>query len=80
MMQDKARSDDLLMTQENLATLLGGGRPRVNRLLATLETNGILSRHRGRIHLLTRQGLERLSCECYRRICDAAAPLNGTSG
>jgi CRP-like cAMP-binding protein len=65
-MQDKAKSNDIPLTQEGLATLLGGGRPRVNRLLAALETDGVLRRYRGRIHLLRRADLERHSCECYR--------------
>jgi CRP-like cAMP-binding protein len=68
LMQDKARSNDLPVTQEALANLLGGGRPRINGLLGTLESQGLLSRHRGRIHLRTRRGLEQVSCECYRRV------------
>jgi CRP-like cAMP-binding protein len=75
-MQDKAKSDDLRMTQEDLATLLGGGRPRVNVILAALKKNGILRRYRGRIHLLTRAGLEQHSCECYRRVRDASELLD----
>jgi CRP-like cAMP-binding protein len=74
-MQDKAKSNDLPLTQEGLATLLGGGRPRVNRLLATLERDGILRRYRGRIHVLRRAGLEQYTCECYRLIRDASALL-----
>jgi CRP-like cAMP-binding protein len=63
--QDRVASDDLPLTQENLATLLGNGRPGVNRLLAGLERNGLLRRHRGRIHLLGRSGLEEQACDCY---------------
>jgi CRP-like cAMP-binding protein len=64
-MQDKAKGNDIPITQENLATLLGSGRPRINLLLATLEKDGILRRSRGRIRLLTRAALERHTCECY---------------
>ncbi len=64
-LQDGAMRDDLPLTQDNLATLLGGGRPRVNQLLAGLERRGILRRYRGRIRLLKRSGLERQACECY---------------
>lgn len=66
-LQDKTTSDYLPVTQENLATLLGGGRPRVNQILAELEKERILRRLRGRIQVLTRVGLEQQSCECYRR-------------
>jgi CRP-like cAMP-binding protein len=64
--QDRVVSDDLPLTQENLATLLGNGRPHVNRVLAILEKSGLLRRHRGHIRLLDRCGLEARVCECYR--------------
>jgi CRP-like cAMP-binding protein len=70
-MQDKTKSENLPVTQESLATLLGGGRPRVNLLLAALERDGILRRGRGRIHVTMRTGLERNTCECYYRVRDA---------
>ena len=66
MVQDRTRDDDLPLTQESLATMLGSGRPRINGLLATLEQNGLVRRYRGRIRLLSRPGLERRACECYR--------------
>jgi len=55
--------------------LLGGGRPRVNLLLAELEEEGMLRRHRGRIQILARDGLKRQSCECYRLVRDRSASL-----
>jgi CRP-like cAMP-binding protein len=66
MMQDRTGDDDLPLTQECLATMLGSGRPRINGLLAALEHDGLVRRYRGRIRLLTRSGLERRACECYR--------------
>jgi CRP-like cAMP-binding protein len=71
-MQDAIESDMLPLTQEDLATLLGSGRPRVNLLLAALERDGLVRRHRGRVQLLTRRGLEKCACECYRLVRDAA--------
>lgn len=68
MMQDRTGDDDLPLTQESLATILGSGRPRINFLLAMLERNGLVQRYRGRIRLLTRAGLEQRACECYRLI------------
>jgi CRP-like cAMP-binding protein len=64
-LHDRVARDDLPLTQESLATLLGGGRPRINALLALLERNGLVRRYRGRIQLLNRSGLEAHSCECY---------------
>jgi CRP-like cAMP-binding protein len=68
MMQDRTGDDDLPLTQESLATMLGSGRPRINGLLAALEQDGLVRRYRGRIRLLTRPGLERRACECYRLV------------
>jgi DNA-binding GntR family transcriptional regulator len=68
MILDRSDGDDLPLTQENLATIPGSGRPRINALLAALEQEGLVQRYQGRIRLLTRAGLERRSCECYRRM------------
>jgi CRP-like cAMP-binding protein len=65
-MQDAIDDDILPLTQESLATLLGSGRPRVNLMLGKLEREGMIRRQRGRLQLLTRTGLERCACECYR--------------
>jgi CRP-like cAMP-binding protein len=76
-MQDAAASDDLPLTQENLAVLLGSGRPRITRMLATLEQTGLLRRRRGGIRLPSRAALEANSCECYRvvrRISESLDP------
>jgi CRP-like cAMP-binding protein len=79
-LHDHANGDDLPITQEGLAALLGGGRPRVNLLLATLQQQGIVRRHRGRIQVMTRAGLERYSCECYHLIRDVAEPASRLEG
>jgi CRP-like cAMP-binding protein len=68
MLHDRTGDDDLPLTQECLATMLGSGRPRINGLLAALEQDGLVRRYRGRVRLLTRAGLERRACECYRLI------------
>jgi CRP-like cAMP-binding protein len=64
-LHDRVALDDLPLTQENLATLLGSGRPRINALLAVLEEKGLIRRQRGRIRLVTQSGLEAHACECY---------------
>jgi CRP-like cAMP-binding protein len=66
MMRDRTGSNELPLTQEGLAVMLGSGRPRINGLLATLEQDGLVRRQRGRIRLVSRAGLERRACECYR--------------
>jgi CRP-like cAMP-binding protein len=66
LMQDSTGKTELPLTQDSLAALLGGGRPRVNKVLGALERSGLLQRRRGRIRLLKRAGLEKRSCDCYR--------------
>jgi CRP-like cAMP-binding protein len=66
MIQDRTGEDDVPLTQESLATMLGSGRPRINGLLAMLEVDGLMRRYRGRIRLMSRASLEGRACECYR--------------
>lgn len=66
MMQDRTGTNELPLTQDALATMLGSGRPRINGLLAVMEQEGLVRRSRGRIVLLDRRGLESRVCECYR--------------
>ncbi len=77
--QERVGSRDISITQEHLAMLIGGGRPRVNRLLRALEDEGILRLSRGRIRLLSRAALQLHSCECYRLSRDAGGLLAGDS-
>lgn len=65
MLWDRTDDNDLPLTQELVATMLGGGRPRINGLLALLEQDGLIRRFRGRIRLMSRSGLEARACECY---------------
>jgi CRP-like cAMP-binding protein len=74
-MQDTTNSDDISITQDNLAALLGGSRPRVNLVLAALEKDRIVHRARGHIQLLSRVGLERNTCECYKLVRDVSGWL-----
>jgi CRP-like cAMP-binding protein len=74
LMQDSTGMDELALTQESLAALLGCGRPRINGVLGSLERKGLLRREHGRITLLRRTGLEERSCDCYqivRRVFDS---------
>jgi CRP-like cAMP-binding protein len=68
MIWDRTGDNDLPLTQESLATMLGSGRSRINALLAAVERDGLVRRYRGRIRLLSRAGLERRACECYRHL------------
>jgi Mn-dependent DtxR family transcriptional regulator len=48
-----------------IANILGVRREGVTEGALKLQTRGLISYSRGRISVLDRAGLERLTCECY---------------
>jgi CRP-like cAMP-binding protein len=62
---DRLPSNELTMTQELIANMLGVRREGVTDAAGKLQTFGVIRYHRGRITVLDRPHLERLSCECY---------------
>jgi CRP-like cAMP-binding protein len=64
-MRDLAGSDDLLLTQEFLAQMLGVRRPSVSLVANTLQKKGLIKYSRGRIRLLDLKRLQKGACECY---------------
>lgn len=65
--QDRAGSR-LELTQESLAGLLGVQRTTVNAVARQLQDDGLITTRRGVIYVRDRDGLERLTCECYDRV------------
>ncbi|MEX2091504.1 MAG: Crp/Fnr family transcriptional regulator [Pirellulales bacterium] len=66
MARDRSDSDDISLTHEFLAMMLGVRRASVSEVLRLLQEAGLVSSNRGLITILNREGLERSSCECYR--------------
>jgi CRP-like cAMP-binding protein len=62
---DRLRSDELIMTQELIANMLGVRREGVTEAAGRLQKAGLIQYRRGRIVVLDRAGLEERSCECY---------------
>jgi len=62
---DRLRSDDLRMTQELIANMLGVRRQGVAEAAGNLQKAGLIDYRRGHITVLDRSGLERRVCECY---------------
>ncbi len=62
---DRLPGNDLNMTQELIANMLGVRRESVNEAAGKLQKLGMIKYKRGKIIVLDRPGLERLSCECY---------------
>ena len=62
---DRLPSDELVMTQELIANMLGVRREGVTEAAGKLQRAGLIRYRRGRIDVLDRPGLERAVCECY---------------
>jgi CRP-like cAMP-binding protein len=62
---DRAQSNELAMTQEAVANLLGVRREGITAAALSLQRAGTIRYHRGRIEVLDRPALERQACECY---------------
>ena len=62
---DRLPSNELTMTQELIANMLGVRREGVTEAAGRLQSYGYISYRRGHITVLDRKGLERDVCECY---------------
>jgi len=65
MCHDRVDSDELQMTQELIANMLGGRRETVTVAAGRLQDAGLIRYARGHITIVDRQGLEDSVCECY---------------
>lgn len=74
---DRLDSDDLVMTQELIANMLGVRREGVTAAAGRLQEQGLISYVRGRIKVLDRGGLEAAVCECYKVVKDEYDRLLG---
>jgi CRP-like cAMP-binding protein len=62
---DRLRGNELVMTQELIANMLGVRRQGVTDGATRLQRAGLIKYARGRITVLNRAGLEKRACECY---------------
>lgn len=62
---DRLVADDLVMTQELIANMLGVRREAVSRQAARLQQARLIDYNRGKITIVDRAGLEAQACECY---------------
>ena len=62
---DRLQGDELVMTQELIANMLGVRREGVTEGALKLQQAGLIRYARGRITILDRGGLEKRTCECY---------------
>ena len=62
---DRLQGNELVMTQELIANMLGVRREGVTEAAHGLQADGLIRYARGHITVLDRAGLEHRSCECY---------------
>jgi len=74
---DRVPSDEIAMTQEFIARMLGGRRESVTIAAGHLQGAGLIDYSRGHIKILDRKGLERHVCECYSVVKTEADRLLG---
>ena len=63
--RDRVEGDELRLTQEFIAQMLGTRRSRVSEAAILLQGRGLIRYSRGHITILDRAGLEGDACECY---------------
>ena len=62
---DRLASNELIMTQELIANMLGVRREGVTEAAGKLQDAGLIKYSRGRITVIDRGGIEKRTCECY---------------
>ncbi|PUE43921.1 helix-turn-helix domain-containing protein [Limnohabitans sp. Hippo3] len=67
--QDAVCSDQLNVTHETIANMLGVRRESITQALGKLQSAGLVSSGRGKIHIRDRDGLAESVCECFSLVC-----------
>ncbi|MDN3575496.1 Crp/Fnr family transcriptional regulator [Chitinimonas viridis] len=79
---DRLESNEVTMTQEMIASMLGVRREGITESAFKLQKAGLIRYTRGHIQVLDRKGLEQRSCECYavvKREQDRLLPMASVS-
>lgn len=67
MSADGIGSDEVMLTQEFLAVMLGVRRAGVTEAAMNVQDGGVIDYRRGYIRIIDREGLVKMACECYSR-------------
>lgn len=68
--RDRLATDELPLTQELIASMLGVRRESVTEAAGKLSKAGVIHYSRGKIQILDRAKLEHHSCECYKVVTE----------
>ena len=74
---DRLGANELVMTHELIANMLGVRREGITDAAGRLQKRGVIRYRRGRISVLSRPELEKLCCECYRTVKKETDRLRG---
>ena len=66
MARDRTQSDELNITQEFLAQMLGSRRTTVTVVAGALQRSGFIEYSRGRVRIIDHKNLEAAACDCYK--------------
>jgi CRP-like cAMP-binding protein len=78
LLRDRASSDELVMTQEFIANMLGGRRETVTVAAGHLQDAGLIQYSRGHLRIVDRRKLEETACECYQAVKIGCTQTNTT--
>jgi CRP-like cAMP-binding protein len=67
---DRLQTNELVMTHDMIANMLGTRREGVTVAAGKLQDAGLINYYRGRIKIIDRVGLEETVCECYKVVKD----------
>lgn len=76
---DRLPSNELWLTHESIAGLLGVRRETITKEVGELQAAGLIQNGRGRIVVIDRPGLEARACECYRELKTEFGRVTGTT-
>lgn len=65
MTRDRAKTDTLEITQQDLSGILGVRREGITEAAGRMQRRGLIHYRRGRLRILDRPGLETAACGCY---------------
>jgi len=77
---DQRPGNEIEVTHELIANLLGVRRESVTQSAGILQEMGVIENTRGVIKIINRKELEKIVCECYRVVADECERLQSESG
>ena len=77
---DRAESEQVIVTQEYIAEMLGARRSTVTVAAGILQDRGLITYSRGKVTILDRPRTSATACECYSIVCAAYAKVWGEQG